>query len=72
MTYELTDSIPAPRPTKYPFSEMAVGQSFFSPGEGNATRTAASAWGTRTGAASFRCRSVIEDGIRGTRVWRIR
>ena len=59
------------RPTKYPFRQMKVGDSFFVPDEnGKKMRDVVGAstanWGKAHG-AKFSCRSV--DG--GTRVWRV-
>lgn len=72
--FEIDDSMPIPkvkqpgRPSKYPFDTMKVGQSFFAPGFkcrtiGNAAR--------HKRPMKFRCRSVVENGVRGTRCWRI-
>jgi hypothetical protein len=67
--YELTDSIPMPPPSKYPFGDMAVGQSFFAAGTNHRMRTAAAAFGKRKG-LTFACRILTENGVRGFRVWR--
>jgi hypothetical protein len=73
-SFEIEDGVPMPKaqlpgcPPKYPFDTMEIGQSFFAPGMkvkkvGNAAR--------HYKPKRFRCRSVIENGIRGTRCWRI-
>ena len=71
MIYELTDSIPQPPHgnTKYPFSDMAVDQSFFVPGPNPPIRNSASNFSKKSG-MKFACRVVTEDGVRGIRVWR--
>ena len=56
------------RPSKYPFDTMEIGQSFFAPGlkpmtVGNAAR--------HKKPKRFRCRAVVENGVKGTRCWRI-
>jgi len=56
------------RPSKYPFDTMEIGQSFFAPGikdrkVGNAAR--------HYRPKRFRCRTMVENGIRGTRCWRV-
>lgn len=58
-----------PRPAKYPWRTMAVGESFFAPG-----RTATSLHGDarkyhRT--IRIRARTVMVNGTRGVRVWRV-
>jgi len=56
------------RPSKYPFDTMEIGQSFFAPGTRCATVVNA-AWHQRP--RRFRCRAVVENGVKGTRCWRI-
>jgi hypothetical protein len=68
--YELTDSIPLPSISKYPFGTMKVGQSFFTPDTAHRVRSAAAAFGKKKG-LRFACRIVTEEGIRGFRCWRI-
>lgn len=58
-----------PRPAKYPWRTMAVGESFFAPG-----RTATSICGDVRKyyrPMRVRTRAVIIKGIRGVRVWRV-
>ena len=57
------------RPVKYPFGIMDVGDSFFVP-KPNRISSAASHFGKRNN-KKFRSLPVVEDGIEGTRVWRI-
>ena len=54
---------------RYPWNEMDVGDSLFSP-KPNALASAASVWGKRKG-WKFSARTVTENGVTGTRVWRI-
>ena len=73
-SFTVEDGVPIPdkrqpgRPSKYPFETMEIGQSFFAPGikvrkVGNAAR--------HYRPKRFRCRTVVENGIRGTRCWRV-
>lgn len=73
-SFTVEDGVPIPdkrqpgRPSKYPFDTMEIGQSFFAPGikvrkVGNAAR--------HYRPKRFRCRTVVENGIRGTRCWRV-
>ena len=71
MTLVLTEAIPPPSddelPTrsKYPYMQMTIGQSFFSPVAVNTT-----AW-TRRCKFKYVQRRKCEDGVKGYRVWRI-
>ena len=58
--------------SKYPWADMTeVGDSFFVPnGPRGAIYTAAIWYGTRHEGMKFACRTVIEDGVTGVRVWR--
>jgi hypothetical protein len=73
-SFEIEDNVPVPkvhqpgRPSKYPFDTMEIGQSFFA--RGISCRAVGNA-GRHKKPKRFRCRSVIENGIRGTRCWRI-
>ena len=63
--------VPMPcRPTgkKYPFEEMEVGDSFFVRGE--TARINPAYWGKKLN-VKFATRFVVENNVRGTRVWRI-
>jgi hypothetical protein len=58
-----------PRPAKYPWRTIAVGESFFAP-----NRTPTSIQGDvrkHHRPLRFKTRSVIANGIRGVRVWRV-
>ena len=61
-------NIPIPkRRTKWPFADMEVGDSFFAPG------FASDEFSGRTkhyAPKKFTVRTVIENGVRGVRVWR--
>lgn len=74
MIYQLQDDVPIPRvrnPT-YPFAEMAIGQSFFSRARQQSVGSAAAQHSKRhSRGCKFTCRTVTEDGVRGTRCWRI-
>ena len=79
MTYKIDKDIPIPitkrrgRPTKYPFAKMDVGDSVFFPGErikGNAYMAAINYASGRD--VRFKSRTVIEDGVEGIRVWRVK
>ena len=76
MTIKVDKGIPIPErrrgpgaPEKYPWREMAVGDSFFVPGI-----TSAKFGGTplsmRNAGRVFARRSWTEDGVKGVRVWR--
>lgn len=78
----IDDGIPLPdrlykggRKAKYPFDQMAVGQSFFVPADGEkkkSVRAAAHGASKRyDGNRTFATRSTTENGVAGTRVWRI-
>jgi hypothetical protein len=54
----------------YPFGDMKIGDSFFAAGIAiNRVSSAASLHGQRHG-GRWTCRTVTEDGVRGTRCWR--
>jgi len=74
-SYEITDAIPPPSGRgplnrKYPFGDMEIGQSFFVPNATQQTRNTARAWGKNHG-RGFSCRTTIENGVKGLRVWRV-
>jgi hypothetical protein len=54
------------RPTKYPWRELQIGQSFFAP----STRVNTAIWSRKTG-FRYTQRHVRECGSQGIRVWRI-
>ena len=82
MSFEIQDGISIPtksynRASKYPFSKMAVGQSFFVPqvlNEETGELTPPSDGGIRASAkkydAKFSIRKVTENGVDGWRCWR--
>ena len=55
-------------PTKYPFREMAVGDSFFVVGATTSKLIAAASY---YGPKRFSARKVTERGFLGARIWRI-
>ena len=67
---EITKGLPTPRgrKSKYPFRDMEVGDSFFSPGN---SVIGIHGCARRHRPMKFTCRSVVEDGVAGIRVWRI-
>ncbi len=54
----------------FPWMEMKVGDSFFSPREQHGMARNAHAAGQRYG-LKFATRAVTENGIEGTRIWRL-
>ena len=76
--FPIERGIPAPRLSryrKYPFADMAVGDSFFVPGvQPRLLRSAARGWVTynleRDGIA-FAVRKSVANGVSGVRVWRV-
>ena len=69
-TIAITKGLPAPRGrrAKYPFRDMEIGDSFFSPGS---SVIGIHGCARRHRPMRFTCRSVVEDGVAGIRVWRI-
>ena len=67
---EITKGLPTPRGrrSKYPFRDMEVGDSFFAPGS---SVIGIHGCARRHRPMKFTCRSVVEDGVVGIRVWRI-
>lgn len=55
----------------YPFSEMEVGDSFFV-SRPQKTMTGSVSSAARKNSAKYTTRSVTENGVSGTRVWRIK
>lgn len=68
---KIDTAVPIPaRSPKYPFAQMAVGDSFFAPNRPqNAFGTFIALWGKRDG-RKFTTRIRVENGVRGVRVWR--
>lgn len=67
---EITKGVPTPRGrrSKYPFRDMEIGDSFFAPGS---SVIGIHGCARRHRPMRFTCRSVVEDGVAGIRVWRI-
>ena len=69
--YTIEKGIPIPQrkiDAKYPFREMQVGDSFFTSG------TPASYFSLHIRLLrpkKFSCRTVVENGVKGLRIWRI-
>ena len=59
-------------PRKYPFDDLAVGESFFVPGI-NSTKISGSIGHAkhRLPGRKFPTRAVTENGVTGVRVWRV-
>jgi len=60
------------RPLKYPFDKLTkIGASFFWDVKANTLKNAAVAWSKRNNKGfKFEIRSVTEDGVKGTRIFR--
>jgi len=69
-TIEITKGMPTPRGrrAKYPFRDMEIGDSFFAAGS---SVIGIHGCARRHRPMRFTCRSVVEDGVAGIRVWRI-
>lgn len=67
---EITKGLPTPHRgrSKYPFRGMDLGDSFFAPG---ATVIGLHGCARRHRPMRFTCRTVVENGVSGVRVWRI-
>ena len=67
---QICKGVPTPtgRRSKYPFRDMEIGDSFFSPGS---SVIGIHGCARRHRPKRFTCRSVDEDGVAGIRVWRI-
>ncbi len=65
----ITKGLPTPHRgrSKYPFRDMELGDSFFSPG-GSVIGLHGCA--RRHRPMRFTCRSIVENGVPGVRVWR--
>jgi hypothetical protein len=66
----ITKGLPTPHRgrAKYPFRDMEVGDSFFAPG---ASVIGLHGCARRHRPKRFTCRSLVENGVGGVRVWRI-
>lgn len=71
MTPKIEKGYPIPIARRYPFKHMQVGDSFFVPREPNRVSAAAACWSRRHAGFKFRTLKVREDGVCGTRCWRI-
>lgn len=75
---KIDNNIPQPRrdcygrPAKYPFRELRPGQSFFAPGVTTYGLGGASDHWRKSTGWTFVTRKVVEDGIPGVRVWRVK
>jgi len=75
--FEIDFNVPIPSPkavvTKYPFAIMKIGDSFFVP---NKTASEVSPHFARARrrlpGTKFACRTVVENGVKGVRVWRVK
>ena len=52
---------------KYPFADLDIGESFFVPGRTGAQLSGFISWNRPK---KFATRTVIENGVKGVRVWR--
>jgi len=73
MSIKIDDGVQMPkkqhgRPSKYPMNDLEIGQSFFVP---NKTCMSFAGYRPRYKPKKFTVRSVIENGTKGIRVWRI-
>jgi len=63
--------MPPPGKRKYPWHEMKVGDSFFAPNKTSAQFAAMINAYTKRNRGKFQGRDVIENNIKGCRVWRL-
>ncbi len=59
---------PPGRPPLYPWHELQIGDTFFAAGK---TPHGMQNCGREYRPMRFKCRSVVKNGVAGTRVWRI-
>lgn len=60
------------KPSMYGFRDMQVGDSIFLAGsDGRKAAIAAKVFAHRNEEYAFRSRNVVENGIRGRRIWRV-
>lgn len=75
--FKIESGIPVPKPvntggsSKYPFSEMEVGDSFFAPWKGYHIIWALARRAPQKYGIKLTTRAVTENGVQGVRVWRI-
>ncbi len=55
---------------RYPWNALGVGDSFFAPGRDVRTISSSAGQAARRLHTRYTCRTVVEDGVRGVRVWR--
>lgn len=70
--FKLEKGIPRPRPTgtpKYPLGALEIDDSFFIPGGTNQTLSGCF---LQHRPKRFSVRTLVEDGVKGVRVWRIK
>jgi len=72
MAFEIDWSkVPPPPPIRHwPFKNWQIGQTEFFPEDGRNTTGAAQCWASRT-KKKFRTKKTMENGVMGTRVWRV-
>lgn len=73
---EVQSGVPIPakkggRPPRYPWRDLAVGDSFFIPAALRPVVASASRNNARRNGGRFRVLTMVENGIKGVRVWRI-
>lgn len=73
----ITPAVPIPpierKPPRYPFATMQPGDSFFVAENGKRVRDAANQYRrNRAPGTTWTVRTVIEDGIKGCRLWRVK
>jgi hypothetical protein len=70
------DNIPLPKPDHPQFRRMKVGQSVFVPHDGGIMKCAAYLYAAtiqkRSDLYRFSGKSVVENGVKGVRIWRTR
>ncbi len=70
---KIDKGIPVPRSWHggYPIGQLEVGDSFFAPGRTPNSFCGSKQW-QQTKGRKFACRTVTENGVKGTRMWRIK
>lgn len=75
ITFTPQSNIPIPRirtnQAKYPWDKMWVGASFFVPGASPSGMSATMKYAAKKRGWKFTRRTVVENGVKGVRVWRI-
>jgi hypothetical protein len=74
--FEVEHGVPMPsagvRPAIYPFAKMEIGDSFFIPKKTSADISSSGVYWAKKLGHKYSARSVIENGIPGTRIWRVK